>query len=77
MKMRLWVRLVGSIFKGKVRNLEDGLKAAFVGLYFSYIRGKPSDAFSSLSKGLQVLFPVRSCFFKQAFQISMSGVEVL
>ena len=27
-------RLVGSIFKGKVRNLEDGLKAAFVDIGF-------------------------------------------
>src|SRR5262249_230526 len=27
-------RLVGSIFKGKVRNLEDGLKAAFVDIAF-------------------------------------------
>jgi ribonuclease G len=27
-------RLVGSIFKGRVRNLEDGLKAAFVDIGF-------------------------------------------
>src|SRR5208337_3606291 len=27
-------RLVGSIFKGKVRNLEDGLRAAFVDIGF-------------------------------------------
>ena len=27
-------RLVGSVFKGKVRNLEDGLKAAFVDIGF-------------------------------------------
>src|SRR6185369_10255502 len=27
-------RLVGSIYKGKVRNLEDGLKAAFVDIGF-------------------------------------------
>src|SRR5213594_1504712 len=27
-------RLVGSIFKGRIRNLEDGLKAAFVDIGF-------------------------------------------
>src|SRR5204863_6247226 len=27
-------RLVGSVFKGKVRNLEDGLKAAFIDIGF-------------------------------------------
>ena len=49
-------RLVGSIYKGKVKNLEDGLKAAFVDIGYEKNAFKKLELLCSFSLGINRTF---------------------